>query len=488
MSSDRHDDTSALVKRETGGALAKPNIDFADHPAFHATVSRGAIGGAAGALVTGLLAYLIGIDDAGPLLTLTITTGVLGAISARGKQWLKAAKGAALGAAGGAAYIATGGLWPVFGAALLGASTVPVLASGESWRRMSVTAAVAGAFGWAGLHVAHWMQAIGLFSGVVPGPLATAAAGAAAGLFFGLASAPKHVARPQDPVESAYLDALQIKDGELYEVLARALTIHQSVRAELAIKKDEPTIKKLGQRVGDLAMRILRIVEQCRRIEGDLATVPAYELEDRISQLRRKAEAASDTSAKATYNAAADSLDQQRKAFEVIHRGRERVVARLHANVALLEKVRFSLLHLRSADAERIGGESSPLLESAPSAARRLDAQQRRAAERRRQNRAVARAGRRSPRELSASAERFSFAKTTLDRARADGEQVAWPRSVETIPAPAAAGRSTRSVVSQKMKRRRGPKRFETRNRRSSRSRRKRFETRNRRSSRSTIP
>jgi hypothetical protein len=59
-----------------------------------------------------------------------------------------------------------------------------------------------------------------------------------------------------------------------------------------------------------------------------------------------------------------DSLDGQRRDFEAIHRGRERVVARLHANVAQLEKVRFSLLHLRSADAERLGGEASPLLEA----------------------------------------------------------------------------------------------------------------------------
>jgi hypothetical protein len=256
---------------------------------------------------------------------------------------------------------------------LLGAASAPVLARGESWRRMAVVGAVAGAFGSAGLYVAEWMQNIGLLAGILPGPLAAGAAGAAAGLFFGLASAPRHIARPSDQVESKYLEALQIKDGELYEILARSLSIHQSVKTDLAHKKDEKTVQKLGERVGDLAMRVLTIVEQCRRIEADLSAAPAFELEERIAALRRKADAATDAAARDTYLSAVESLDGQRRAFDAINRGRERVIARLHANVALLEKVRFSLLHMRSADAERTGGESSPLTEALEELSRELD-------------------------------------------------------------------------------------------------------------------
>jgi hypothetical protein len=217
------------------------------------------------------------------------------------------------------------------------------------------------------------MTDIGLLAGVVPGPIAAAAAGSAVGLFFGLASAPKHISRPSDPVEGKYIEALQIKDGELHEILARALSIHQSVKTDLAQKKDEKTVQKLGERVGELAMRVLSIVEQCRRIESDLSAAPAYELEERISQLKRKADAATDAAARDTYLAAVESLDGQRRAFDAINRGRERVIARLHANVALLEKVRFSLLHMRSADAERIGGEASPLADALEELSRELD-------------------------------------------------------------------------------------------------------------------
>lgn len=369
----RDDMSGALVRRETSNAIDKPNsaIDFADHGQFHTTVARAVLGGTAAALGTGLVSWLIGpIPE--PLFAVAITTGVMAAVAARGKKWWRAAIGGLLGASGAGLAIWAGS-YPLLAGALLGATTAPVLAYGESWKRMSVVAAVSGSFGIAGLFVAEWMQSVGLLNGVLPPPLAAAAAGAAAGLFFGLASAPRHIARPTDPVEAKYLEALQIKDGELYEVLSRALSIHQSVKTDLQQKKDEKTVQKLGERVGELAMRILTIAEQCRRIESDLSAAPAFELEERIAQLRRKADAATDAAARETYISAVESLDGQRRALDAISRGRERVIARLHANVALLEKVRFSLLHMRSADAERIGGEASPLTEALEELSRELD-------------------------------------------------------------------------------------------------------------------
>lgn len=371
----RDDMSGALVRRDAPSALEKAApIDFADHAQFHVTVGRAVAGGATAAFLTEIGANLVGFSDApAGMLMVAVTTGVMAAVAARSKKWWRAAFGGAMGAVGSTLYLLTGDPWPVFAGALLGAAAAPVLARGETWKRMAVTGAVAGAFGSAGLYVAEWMQNIGLLNGVVPGPLGAAAAGAAAGLFFGLSAAPKHIARPSDQVEERYLEALQIKDGELHEILARALSIHQSLKTDLAHKKDEKTLQKLSERVGEMAMRVLAIAEQCRRVEADLSSAPAFELEERIASLRRKADAATDASARETYLSAVESLDGQRRAFDQINRGRERVIARLHANVALLEKVRFSLLHMRSADAERIGGEASPLSEALEELSRELD-------------------------------------------------------------------------------------------------------------------
>lgn len=372
----RDDDTppGALVRKRDGSsrALAAPNLDFSDHATFHETVGRAVGGGAVGAILAELAQALTDGGFGPALFAIAVTTGALAMVAGRGKRWLKALIGGSLGAVGSAAFLASEH-YVLFAPLLLGAAAAPVLASGESWKRMSVTALTAGTFGFAGLFVARWMLDVGLLSGMVPGPIATAAAGAAAGLFFGLAAAPRHVARPADPVEAAYLEALAIKDGELFEILARALSIHRAVKGELEQRREEHTVQKLGARVGELALRILRIADQCRRIERDLAAAPAYELEERIESLRRKADSATDEHARATYNSAVQSLDGQRRAFDAVNRGRERVIARLHANVALLEKVRFSLLHLRSADAERSGGEASPLLEALEELSREID-------------------------------------------------------------------------------------------------------------------
>jgi hypothetical protein len=371
--------TGALVRRaDAPSALDKPaTLDFSDHAQFHVTVGRAVVGGTAGgalAYAAGTLAAMIGADippDA--LFAIASTAGVMAGVMARGKKWWRAAVGGVLGAAGAGVFLFTKGQYPPFAAALLGAAAVPILARGESWKRMMLVGASAGVFGSAGLFVADWMQGVGLLAGVVPLPIATAVAGSTVGLFFGLSTAPRHISRPSDPVEEKFIEALQIKDGELHEILSRAMTIHQSVKTDLAAKKDEKTVQALGERVGELAMRVLTIVHQCRRIEGDLSGAPAFELEERIAQLRRKADAATDQAARDTYLSAVESLDSQRRAFDSITRGRERVIARLHANVALLEKVRFSLLHMRSADAERIGGEASPLADALEELSRELD-------------------------------------------------------------------------------------------------------------------
>src|SRR5262249_58873722 len=123
-----------------------------------------------------------------------------------------------------------------------------------------------------------------------------------------------------------------------------AVTLHAAVRCVLAARKTGPTEAELGRRMSDVSMRILHISEQCRSIERDLGAAPATELESRIQNLSRKAGAATDEGARVTFHAAIRSLDGQRRAVEAIGRGLERVVARLHATVALLEKVRFSLV------------------------------------------------------------------------------------------------------------------------------------------------
>src|SRR5687768_17346324 len=356
--------TSSIVKKPTGSISKSNPLEFSDYGSFHGTVLRAMAGGAGGVFLAYLVDWLLqfGLIDSW-VLPVVIAAGALGAIGSRGKNLLKGLIGGAFGALGGGLFALLSGT-PLLAAALLGVAAAPVLADGDSNKRKAVTALLTSALGMAGFYVGGVLLSLPMLGSLLSPWVAAGVAGAAAGLFFGLGAAPKHLARPMDPVEQKYLEALNVKDGELHEILHRALTIQHAVKLDLEKRVDDETVKLLGNRITDLMLRILTIAEQCRTIEIDLSAAPAYELEERIAQLQKKAEAATDSAARRTYESAIASLDEQRRALQAIGRGRERVIAKLHANVALLEKVRFSLLHLRSADAERVGGESSPVAEA----------------------------------------------------------------------------------------------------------------------------
>lgn len=364
--------TSALEKAGPR-ALAKAAAGQSDHPSFHRQVLRTTAGAGLGALVVQLSAMLFGAETALPVLATGVLTGGLAAAAYEAKARWKVAFGAGVGLVGSGLFVAASA-WPPFAVALLGAASIPVLAAGESTKRKVLTGATTALTAGAGLYVANVMLSWDVFAGVVPGPLGVAATGALAGFFLGLGAAPRFLGKPRDVVEVAFEEALHKKDGELHDMLARAHEIHQTVKAELLARVGDSTMAAIDQRASVLMLRILEITQQVRRIEADLAATPASELEERIGQLVKKADAAADVGAEETYRAAVASLEQQREALRAVERGRDRVVARLHANVALLEKLRFSLLHLRSADAERAFGESSPVAQALEELGREIDA------------------------------------------------------------------------------------------------------------------
>ncbi len=346
------------------GALV-PRGDPEDHQALHATVMRAVAGAGVGAVLADGLAWLLGTGLwQSPLLTFGVMGGALAAVSFRKKKWWRGLLGGAAGLAGAGLFSLAAPLWPPFAAALLGIAAAPVLAEGESTQRKAVTAALAAAAGAAGLFVARVMLGWEVFDGVVPSLLGHGAAGATAGLFVGLAAVPRHLGRAPDPVETAYQPALALKDGEVHQILERTIQIHRSLTSDLALRAEGASLERVMTREQDLVLRILHIADECRRIEQDLAATPAQEIEDRVADLSRRAEAAHDEAAQETYLQTVRSLKGQLEALSRIERGRDRVVARLHATVALLEKLRFALIHLRSAQAQKVGDELSDVTEA----------------------------------------------------------------------------------------------------------------------------
>ena len=333
------------------------------------------LGAGAGGLAAYLVAWPLGLSlSGGGLLAAALSAGALAGFAFRKKRPLRALWGAALGAIGGVAFTLTAPLWPPFSALILGSLSAPILAEGQPWKRKALTAVLAGIAGAAGIYVARVLLGWDFFGGLVPGVLGAAAAGGAAGLFFGLASAPKFLIQPMDPVERQLLAALHRRNDDLKEVLDRSLLLYRRIRAEAATREEDPTLTPVGEKVSQSVLRILRVVDDVRSIERDMAATPAAELEARIQDLEDKADRSSDPTAQTTYRETMVALREQRSALEKITAGRDRIVARLHAHLAALEKLRFGLIHRRSAHAERADDEASFALETLEDLGRELDA------------------------------------------------------------------------------------------------------------------
>jgi hypothetical protein len=74
------------------------------------------------------------------------------------------------------------------------------------------------------------------------------------------------------------------------------------------------------------------------------------ELKTRAAQLAANAQSAEDEPARKSYQRAAEALEGQLEHLRRVRRARERALARLHEEVANLERARFSLTLLHGAD------------------------------------------------------------------------------------------------------------------------------------------
>lgn len=359
-------------------ALQRPEYALT-RPESHSALHRSAVVSAAGAAAGGFASYFANLfigGGAGAQVFMGLSAaGALAALAYQ--QWpkggLRRIGQAGLLGAVGSLVSNLASRWAPLSAALFGLAAMPILGAGEPIKRRLLTGFVAAGFGFAGLHVGAALLNAGAFTGLVPGPLAAAAAGATAGLFIGLATAPRHLIVGPHPVDEAYGQALQVRDGEIHELLERALRLHQSLR-ERSDDRREMQDLSLEPRVAEQVLKILEIAEHCRQVDQEVTEDRLNEIDDRMAEVERKAQASSDLTAQKTYMKALESLQDQQEALRRLGEGRERVVARLHVHVALLEKLRVSVLQIRSADAERFGTEDSFVMEAVEELGRELDA------------------------------------------------------------------------------------------------------------------
>jgi hypothetical protein len=251
-------------------------------------------------------------------------------------------------AAGGLALVFPGALWPW---PLCGALFAMVLAAARADAPSNSARALAAAFCAAAAVIAAYTlpAAALLFSQAVPRIVADAAAGGALCLWLALAAAPLHISIGADPVE-AKLSALRpALNAELRALAERAAAARRGAAQEL------PAGARADLRglLDSLALAALDLAARAAELGRSAPASLENDLKARTSQLAGSAAAALDSNnapARQSYLRAAEALEGQLEHLGRVRRARERALARLHQEVANLERARFSLTLLHGTD------------------------------------------------------------------------------------------------------------------------------------------
>jgi hypothetical protein len=99
-----------------------------------------------------------------------------------------------------------------------------------------------------------------------------------------------------------------------------------------------------------LALAALDVAERTASLTRAASPAVEEELQRRCALLLNNAAKADDEATRQSYQRAADALEGQLDHFRRVRRARERALARLHEDVANLERARFSLTLLRGPD------------------------------------------------------------------------------------------------------------------------------------------
>ena len=200
----------------------------------------------------------------------------------------------------------------------------------------------------------------------LPSGLEALFAGAAGGLMVGVSSLGRHLEVAQLGPHEA-LKAL-VAEGELGQLLQRAALAYED--AVEAMGTSAPEARAAAD---DLIQRMTRFGQHWRDLNREAARTNPEALQTRVVELDLRLAACTDPVAQAEFARAREALGAQVESLQEIARGRERAVARLTHQVAMLERLRLAALRHRSVDASRMGAELQPVVEELSQAGTDLD-------------------------------------------------------------------------------------------------------------------
>lgn len=345
--------------------MATPKLNFDDHKGFQRDVLGATAGGCLGALAF----WLLGVNSpwlgAQPYLGTVMTwvaTGVGLGVS-RGRP-LSIFFGGAAGLVGALVSLLVPAEAGLLGGLLLGGALgLPLARLDEPQRRWS---AVLGA-------AALGMVAV-LLTGSPAGRLplsglpewaAAALGGASFAFLVAWGSIVGHLRLQPSEAAAAAPQALPADVPEALRTFAeQAEATGRRIQAVLAQHTGDPALLQRVRLAGDrLTAQVSDQIRRWHGVEREIDPGGAERLARRTEELQQRIEQTEDASARAGFEAARDALVAQLRLHKRLSVGRERLVARLHQNVATLEKLHLTLVDLKSADAQRFSLEVHPVLD-----------------------------------------------------------------------------------------------------------------------------
>ncbi|MCP3097702.1 hypothetical protein LZ198_02295 [Myxococcus sp. K15C18031901] len=212
----------------------------------------------------------------------------------------------------------------------------------------------------AGLEIARVFSAR-LSDVATPALLAACVTGGILGLFVGLSAVAAHLALSADPVEARAEELIPRLAGDFRTQCERALSLYRQCGQSLALLPREPAREELARTLARITRDAVELASEWAGVEAQLEERAQAELQAEREELERNAKATTDLVARRQLEGAAASLAEEVERLGELMRRRERILARLRAEVALLERARVALLSLRSGQAQLKAAELSAL-------------------------------------------------------------------------------------------------------------------------------
>ena len=199
--------------------------------------------------------------------------------------------------------------------------------------------------------------------------ISNAIAGGCVGLLVGASTITRHLVVKVDPIDKDLLGLLPAADAsdELVQLVRQALTTYQQAADSL---EEHPSARRAAE---ELVKKIGRFGKRWQDIESQAKQSDRLKLSERKKDLETRAAATTDDSVRSEYARALSAIDEQLAYLDDIAKGRERAIARLHHQVATLERLRLAAVRHRSVGASKLGEDLKSVVDDLQQAGQDLD-------------------------------------------------------------------------------------------------------------------